>query len=240
MTALTVWAFAWILIHWLISGGPLRRPVIAFTGETSFQIFFSALSAACLIGLCIAYAEAKPADRPLTNIATTIFVVFQFLAAILIVCGLSTRNPTAVRGEGLVSNPDVVHGILRVTRHPFLWGVLLWAVSYVLIRRDMAAMVFGGSIGFVAARGMWSIERKRRKGVWDTTSARRLMLYDEWWSFNHATSCVPMWAVLTGRQRLVLREIGFGRLCAAIGIWLSFLWVQLDLNSVLSRSNDGS
>lgn len=227
MAALFVWACAWISIHLFISGGCLRNEIVSLVGETAFQILFSALSAGCLIGLCMAYAGAMPPDQSLAPLAIGAFAIVQMLSAFLIVGGLTTRSPTAVRGESLVGNPDVVRGILRITRHPFLWGIVLWAFSYPLIRRDVAALVFAGALGFVAARGMWSIERKRRRAIWSEERPRRLALQDEWWSFNNATSCVPMWAIFSGRQRFVLREIGALRVLAALGLWFALLYLQL-------------
>src|SRR3546814_8355689 len=65
------------------------------------------------------------------------------LACILLVAGLTSPNPTLVGGErffdGAPESPAV--GILSVTRHPFLWGTGLWALSHLLANGDLSYVV---------------------------------------------------------------------------------------------------
>ena len=85
------------------------------------------------------------------------------LPALLIVAGLSTINPATAGLDEAVKRPDVVRGMLRVTRHPFLWGVFLWsAIPPSALPATPPASLLFGSIGLVALRGTWSIDRKRR------------------------------------------------------------------------------
>ena len=47
-------------------------------------------------------------------------------------------------GEALLSNPgvhDVAPGIQRVTRHPFLWGTALWAISHLAVNGTAADVI---------------------------------------------------------------------------------------------------
>jgi hypothetical protein len=47
------------------------------------------------------------------------------IAFLLGVPGLLMPNPTSVNSEALAAKSDAVKGVLKVTRHPFLWGVAL-------------------------------------------------------------------------------------------------------------------
>jgi uncharacterized membrane protein len=212
MALLAGWAAIWILIHRLISGGPLRRWMVGCIGERPYRFSFAVLSIVCLAGLANAYANVKA-----TGAATAPWLVggvalIQLFAATLVVAGLSTRNPTIAGMGDAVDEPDIVHGMVRVTRHPFLWGVLLWSASHLLVRHDPAALLFFGSIGVVAAMGMWSIDRKRR-----------LASGAAWLEFSRKTSLVPFLAIAAGRQPFIFSEIGLWRIVAAITFWFAML-----------------
>jgi uncharacterized membrane protein len=69
-----------------------------------------------------------------------IAIILMFPAALLVVIGLTTPNPTAFAQEGRVGQPP--QGIVRVTRHPFLTGVGLWALVHRIGNGDVASLVF--------------------------------------------------------------------------------------------------
>lgn len=215
MVSLASWAAIWILIHRLISGGPLRGWFAKSIGERPYRLVFALLSVACLAALSHAYANVKPVGSSVTSAWVAIVAVVDLLASLLIVAGLSTRNPTTGSLGKTVEEPDIVRGMIRVTRHPFLWGIILWSASHLLVRHDPAAMLFFGSIGAVAAMGMWSIDRKRR-----------LVLGAAWTEFSRETSMVPFAAILAGRQPFVIGEIGGWRIIAALSLWVAMLWLH--------------
>jgi len=215
MALLAGWAAIWILIHRLISGGPPRRWLVGCIGERPYRHAFAILSVVCLAGLANAYANAKPIGTATAPWLVGVVALIQLFAATLVVAGLSTRNPTIAGMGGAINEPDIVHGMVRVTRHPFLWGILLWSASHLLVRHDPAALLFFGSIGVVAAMGMWSIDRKRRL----TSGAA-------WLEFSCKASLVPFLAIAAGRQRFISSEIGLWRLVAALTLWFAMLWLH--------------
>ena len=112
---------------------------------------FSLASVAGLAWLGFAFAAARgaPANDVLWGINPATRYVqlgLQLLAILLIVPGLTTQNPTSVRQEGALDRPDVVKGMLRVTRHPFLWGVAIWAIGHLLVNGDAASLILFGSM----------------------------------------------------------------------------------------------
>ena len=220
MALLIAWATTWILIHRLISGGPCRDWLVARIGERPYRLCFALLSIACLAGLANAYANVKPEGVAAAPWLVSIVALIQIFAMILVVSGLSMRNPATAGMENAVDEPNVVHGMVRVTRHPFLWGMLLWSAGHLLVRHDPAALLFFGSIAVVAAMGMWSIDRKRR-----------LALGARWLDFSRKTSLVPFLAIATGRQSFFFKEIGLSRTVAALALWLASLWLHPQLGS---------
>src|ERR1700738_5279716 len=54
-------------------------------------------------------------------------------------------------------------GIVRVTRHPFLTGVGLWALVHLIGNGDVASLFFFATWAIVALAGTASIDAKRRR-----------------------------------------------------------------------------
>jgi len=94
-------------------------------------------------------------------------------------------------------------GIVRVTRHPFLTGVGLWALVHLI--GDVASLVFFATWAVVALAGTVSIDAKRRR-----------LLGGAWEPFAAQTSIVPFAAIAAGRNRFIPREIGIWRWAVAI------------------------
>ena len=119
------------------------------------------------------------------------------------------RNPTAVGNKGLGEEP---RGIQRVTRHPMLMSFAIWALVHVIGNGDAAALVFFGAFLVTAAAGMPSIDAKlaRRHG-------------EAWAGFAAKTSILPFGAILAGRNRLVLSEIGWMPPVVGLILWAALL-----------------
>ncbi|MDB5427742.1 MAG: hypothetical protein JWR43_1717, partial [Phenylobacterium sp.] len=121
----------------------------------------------------------------------------------------------SVRQEGALEKPDVVRGMLRITRHPFLWGVAIWAAGHVLVKGDAASIVLFGSMLLLALVGTASIDAKRRRA-----------LGAKWEAFAAQTSSVPFAAIVQGRQRLDIGEIGWWRIALAVAVWALLAWAH--------------
>jgi hypothetical protein len=135
------------------------------------------------------------------------------LAAFLFVAiGIATPSPTAVGGEAALREGVRASGILRITRHPFLWGVTIWAVAHLLVSAKPASLIFFGSLLLLALVGPPSIDAKRAR-----------MFGEHWTSFAESTSSVPFLAISQGRNRLSLAEIGWWRVALALVLYAVFL-----------------
>ena len=140
-----------------------------------------------------------------------VFVVV-FVAVLFVVIGLASPSPTSVGMEAkLAHGPDTVRGITRITRHPFLWGVALWALMHLLVNGDLAALILFGSLLLLALAGTAVIDAKRRRRYGE-----------QWQAFAGSTSNIPFAAIAAGRNRLgpALREIGIVRAVIAIGVYV--------------------
>jgi uncharacterized membrane protein len=211
-------AAAFVLIHFLISGTRVRDGLIARLGEGPYLGLFSLGSALILTWLGFAYGGAR--NDPGNHIVWMadpamhyVQLVIQFFAVFLIVVGLTTPNPTSVKQEGVLERPEAVRGILRVTRHPFLWGVALWALGHLLVNGDAASLILFGSMLGLALFGTAGIDAKRRR-----------LQGPKWEPFAGQTSNVPFLAIAQGRQRFSLGEMGWWRVALAVGIWIALAY----------------
>jgi uncharacterized membrane protein len=213
-------ALFFILLHLLVSGTRVRDVLTGAIGQGPYMGLFALASAAGLAWLGFAFAGAlgTPGDRfywDITPAARYLQIGLQLVAMLLIVPGLATPNPTSVRQEGALDRPDVIKGMLRITRHPFLWGVAIWASGHLIVNGNTASIVLFGSLLLLALFGTASIDAKRKRA-----------LGSKWDAFAAQTSNVPFAAILAGRQRLSLGEIGWWRIALGVAIWALFAWAH--------------
>jgi uncharacterized membrane protein len=201
-----------LLIHFGVSGTRLRDALIARIGSGPYR---GAFALASLLGLAwMVYAFRHTPDVPLWGLvlglrpAVDVLVLIAFLFAVV---GVATPSPTRVGMESqLRHGPDIARGIVRITRHPFLWGVALWALVHLIVNGDLAALILFGSLFVLGLGGTVSIDAKRRRAFGE-----------QWTQFAGVTSNIPFAAIITGRNRLgpALLEIGLWRPLAAVAVY---------------------
>lgn len=210
MTLLILAALLWVLVHVGVSGTALRGRLVARLGETGFTIAFSVASVAAIALLVRAWQGAETTPLWFAPPALRwVLAALMLPAFVLFACSL-IGNPTAMGGGGLIARGP--RGIQRVTRHPMLWSFAIWAAVHILGNGDTAAIVFFGAFLVTALAGMPSIDAKM---------ARRHA--EAWAGFAAASSILPFGALLAGRNRLVLPEIGWLAPVIGLALWAGFL-----------------
>lgn len=208
-------AGVFLAIHLLVSGTRVRDALTGRIGQGPYMGLFSLASVAGLVWLGFAFAaqRGQPAFWTLTPLTREVQIGLQLVAMAFIVPGLATPNPTSVQQEGALDRSDIVKGMLRITRHPFLWGIAIWASGHLLVNGDPASLVLFGSMLFLALIGTRMIDAKRRRA-----------LGAKWDAFAAVTSNIPFAAIAAGRQKLSLAEIGWWRIALAVGVWAVLTW----------------
>lgn len=194
---LAIAALAWLLLHAAVAGSGLRAVLVRRFGDKAYRGGFSLASVASLWWLVAEYRGAP--FRPLALVPWPLgFVplIVVPLAFVFLVGAFTVPSPTAVGGEKHLTDTEPARGLLRVTRHPFLWSVVLWSTAHLLVNFDVGSLLLFGSLGVTALRGSFDIDRKRRRSN-----------PIEFARFEHMTSNLPFAALLAGRNRLVLREM---------------------------------
>jgi uncharacterized membrane protein len=222
MLELILAATFFVGIHAVIAGSRLRDHLIARIGETMFRAGFSAISLLGLWWLVRAYREAPYIETwGQVSWFKPVAAGLMLIAFLLVIAGLTTKNPAAVAGESALNGPHAAHGILRITRHPFLWGLAIWAFAHVVANGDLAALVLFGSLLTLCLVGTRSIDTKRKR-----------LFGEAWERFAAATSNLPFQAILQGRNQLRLGEIGWLRAGAAVLLYMGMLHAHVRLFGV--------
>ena len=192
--------------HVLLSSTRLRGSLRDQLGERGFLAVYSLTSLVIFAWFVAAYSAAPTIVLwPKQRWAALVPVSVMPFASILLVAGYSTRNPTAVGMERSARADDPAPGILRVTRHPVLWAIGLWASSHVIANGDLSSVVFFGLLAALAFGGTVLIDRKKQ-----------LALGSNWSRLAEVTSNVPFAALVAGRTGLRWRDIGFLRIAAGL------------------------
>ena len=217
MTNLIAAAAVFVLLHLLVSGTRLRDTITSSIGEGAYMGLFSVASLGALIWLGVSFGVARHGAGDTTywtgnGLMKLIQLVLQFLAFMLAVPGILTRNPTSIGQARTAEDADVITGMLRISRHPFLWGVVIWSLGHLLVNGDVASLIFFGAFLVLGLTGPVSIDAKRARALGPT-----------WNEFANKTSSVPFGAIASGRQSLNIGEIGIVRLGAGVVVFLLVL-----------------
>ncbi len=217
MTMLYAAAAVFLGIHLLIAGTRLRDGVTGAIGEGAYLALFSLASLGAIVWLSMSYgpAQASADNRLLYDLGPGVRdlgIAVVLLAFLIGVPGLMMANPTTVGMQNAATKSETVRGVLRVTRHPFLWGVALWAAFHLAANGDLASVVLFGTFLALALLGTMSIDVKRQR-----------KLGAAWDDFARKTSNIPFAAILSGRNRFEAGEYFDWRFFAALLIFAGVL-----------------
>lgn len=161
-----------VIGHLFISIHTVHSRLVATLGKNIYRLIHSGLAVVGLVLIVMGYS-----DRPieilwaLPPIAAMAPVVVMPFALVLLA------------GSG-VSKPS----IQRITRHPMLWAVALWAAAHLVANGDKGSVMLFGSMLFYALVAQWLGDRKMR--------------YTDpqgWAALRHRTSAIPLLALFSGR-----------------------------------------
>ncbi|MGD9301713.1 MAG: NnrU family protein [Desulfobacterales bacterium] len=155
MSLLSLGMAIFMLAHLTPSFVRLRKNLVAWKGEPVYLICYSLLSA---LGLAlIIIGKARAPEVPIWYLPR--WVSHLTLAAML---------PAVT----LLAAAYLPNNLKRFIRHPFLWGITLWAVSHVLVNGDLGSLILFGGFGAFAVFDMWSANRRGAK-----TSGKKVPFY---------------------------------------------------------------
>lgn len=215
MTNLLLAVVAFVGGHFLLSSSPVRKPVASRIGEQAFIGLYSALMLAAFVWMVAAFRAAPfiPLWSPPDG-ARLIPVIVMPFAFLLFVGSLTVRNPTLLM-QSVPASGDPAPGLLKVTRFPMLWAFGLWALAHLIVSGDAAGLLFFGGIAMLALIGTLAIDAKRRAR--DPAGFARLAAQ---------TSNLPLAALIAGRTRLHVSDVGLWRIALAAAAYVVVMLVH--------------
>jgi uncharacterized membrane protein len=197
-------------IH-VLPSTPLRTLGVQALGERGYLGLFSLASLGALAWMALAYGRA-PFEGLWPGLRLVPIAVLP-LAFVLLACGLLARNPTLTGQSAALKSADPARGMIRITRHPVMWAIMLWAAAHILAIGSLQAVIFFGGLLLLAAAG--TTLQDARKAA---------QLGEDWKRFAALTSNVPFLAVAQGRNRIAWREIGWTKPTLGIALFVVLLY----------------
>lgn len=177
---------AFLAAHAIPAAPRCRAPLIARLGRRAYLAAYSGLS---LVLLAWLVAAARRADTvPLWQPAPWQWYVplaVMPAALVLVAAGLLEPNPLSVA----LHPGDAPGPVTAITRHPVLWGFLLWAVSHIPPNGDRVSVILFGTMAAFSLLGLVLLDAK----------AKRRLGPERWVALSRGTSAIPFAALLAGR-----------------------------------------
>ncbi|WP_406858430.1 NnrU family protein [Alsobacter sp. KACC 23698] len=177
---------AFLLAHLVPSAPGVRPWLIARVGRPAYLAGYSVLSLALLAWVVRAGLAAEPVVlwEPAAWQWMVPFVAMP-ISLVLILAGLAAPNPLSISLRAGGKAP----AIASVTRHPVLWGFLLWAAAHIPPNGRLVPAVTFGAMAALSAAGFALLDRKSRLRLGEA----------RWTALAGRTSILPFAALLGGR-----------------------------------------
>jgi len=205
MTALITATVFFLATHFVAST-PLRPVLVKAIGEWPYRGLYSLVALAAIAWMGYAYGNAP--REPLWPGLRFLPVAVMPIAFILLICGYA-RNPTMIGADKLLKSEEPARGMIRITRHPIMWALILWSGAHLIARGDLGSVIFFGSFLLLAGAGTLTLDSRKKSNP-------------DWVRFAALTSNVPFAAIAEGRNHIVWREIGWTRPLIGLALFAFF------------------
>lgn len=198
---------AFVGTHFAMSH-PLRAPLVKALGAGGFQIAYTLVSFATLAWVYFAFIAAPPADLPGSGDIGWIAATIITWPAMILLAGSFIGNPALPTPMAEAQARAEPKGVFRVTRHPMMWGIGLWAISHMALFWSIRTMVTALAMGVLALVGAKLQDAKKEA-----------LMGESWAAWESKTSYWPRWGQFFG--------VGAVPLIAGTALWLAGSWLHL-------------
>ena len=207
----TIWSLiaanlAFVGTHFVMSH-PLRAPLVKALGAGGFQAAYSVVSFATLAWVYFAFKAAPPADLPGSGEIGWIIATLLTIPAMILLAGSLIGNPALPTPMAEAQARAAPKGVFRVTRHPMMWGIGLWAASHMILFWSTRTMVTALAMGILALVGAKLQDAKKEA-----------LMGEAWGEWESKTSYWPRWGQLL--------SVGPVPLIVGIVLWLAGSWLH--------------
>lgn len=200
---------AFFLSHALPIRPPIRPWLEARLGRSGFTLAYSVLSIA-ILGWLIGAAGRAPYVSLWLSASWQNHVPVVVMVPVCLIIALSVARPNPFSfGGARNDNFDPAHpGILRLTRHPLLLALALWAAAHLVPNGDLAHVILFGTFAVFALLGGHLIDRRKLREMGP-----------DWQRLRKAVSQAPLF------PRSVSGDVAL-RLAAGMLLYLGLLWLH--------------
>lgn len=152
---------AFVGTHFVMSH-PLRAAMTRKLGAAGFQLVYSLVSFATLVLVYFAFKAAPPSDLPGSGELGWIVATLLMVPALVLLAGSFLGNPalpTPMAEKQALAAP---RGVFRITRHPMMWGIALWALAHITLHWSWRTTITAAAMGVLALVGAHLQDRKKR------------------------------------------------------------------------------
>ena len=214
MSSVSEWTgfgLAWVfffLTHTLPIRPPLRTLLVRRLGPRVFTTLYSGLSLLVLVWLVIEAGRAPFVMLwPWYPWQNAVAILVMFPVCVLLCLAIGRPNPFSFGGTRNASFNPAQPGIVRLTRHPLLVALALWAGAHALANGDLAHVLLFGGFALFALAGRRVIDRRRQREMGE-----------QWYILNQELSEASWLQLWSGHEPW--------RILAAIGLYLSLLFLH--------------
>jgi uncharacterized membrane protein len=162
---------AFVGMHFAMSH-PLRAPLLKALGAGGFQGAYTVVSFATLAWVYFAFVAAPPADLPGSGDAGWIAATIITFPAMILLAGSFIGNPALPTPKAEAQARAEPGGVFKVTRHPMMWAIGLWALSHLVLFWSVRTMVTAFAMGVLALVGARFQDAKKEMLMGDAWLAR--------------------------------------------------------------------
>ncbi len=189
---------------------PLRASMVHALGPMGFQGIYSLVSIAAIAWMYFAFKAVEAPSLPLwagfddaSWIAGSLFA----LLGMVLIAGSFLGNPALPAPGAEEAARQEPAGVLRVTRHPMMWGITLIGIGHLIAAPTSRTLVVMGAVIVLALVGARMQDRKKET-----------LMGDAWRQWESRTSYWPRWSrLLQVKPALWL---------AGLALWLLVTWLH--------------
>ena len=126
--------------------------------------------------------------------------------------GIALSSIVAALALSVVATPALADrdpaGVFRVTRHPMMWGIALWAISHIALWWSLRTLILAGAILILALVGAHLQDRKKEA-----------LMGEAWTGWEAKTSYWPRWGALLSAGPVLW--------LVALVLWLVVTWSHI-------------
>lgn len=184
-----------VFTHFAMSG-VFRPALVSLVGAQGFLLFYSLVSLATFAWVIVAFDRADDGValwNGMTAVPWTIASLLTITAMTLLIPSFA-GNP-ALPGKKLAGLGTVVPaGVYRVTRHPMMWGIALWAIGHIVAAPSMRVLILMSGLIVLALLGSHfqdvrkHAQNQREVSAWQ----RRTSFWPQW---RELTALKTMWSL---------------------------------------------